>query len=84
LSGCARVSQYVWEDAMAKQQEARRAAAPLTGEAAETRMIAEDLQRDIAVAAYYRAQARGFAPGGALEDWLAAEREVLAARRRSV
>ncbi len=30
----------------------------------------------IAEAAYYRAEARGFAPGGELEDWLAAEREV--------
>ena len=29
-----------------------------------------------AVAAFYRAQARGFAPGGELDDWLAAEREL--------
>ena len=29
-----------------------------------------------AVAAFYRAEARGFAPGGELEDWLAAEREL--------
>ncbi|WP_341892843.1 DUF2934 domain-containing protein [Variovorax sp. YR752] len=27
----------------------------------------------IAEAAYFRAQARGFAPGGELEDWLEAE-----------
>ena len=27
-------------------------------------------------AAYFRAQARGFQPGGELEDWLEAEREV--------
>lgn len=31
---------------------------------------------DIATAAYYRGQARGFAPGGELEDWLEAEREM--------
>ncbi|MFN3920245.1 MAG: sterol desaturase family protein [Methylohalobius sp.] len=32
----------------------------------------------IAEAAYYRAEKRGFAPGFELEDWLAAEREILA------
>lgn len=30
----------------------------------------------IAVAAYYRAEKRGFAPGAELEDWLDAEVEV--------
>jgi hypothetical protein len=30
----------------------------------------------IALVAYYRAQSRGFAPGGEFEDWLAAEAEV--------
>jgi Protein of unknown function (DUF2934) len=29
----------------------------------------------VAVAAYYKAQARGFVPGNELEDWLAAEAE---------
>lgn len=33
------------------------------------------LQR-ISLAAYYRAQARGFAPGQAMDDWLTAEAEV--------
>lgn len=33
-------------------------------------------ESDIAVAAYYRAQARGFAPGNELQDWLAAEQET--------
>lgn len=36
----------------------------------------EDRRAAIAEAAYYRAQARGFAPGHELEDWLAAEEEV--------
>ena len=36
-----------------------------------------DRERRIAVAAYLRAQARGFDPGFELDDWLAAEREVL-------
>jgi hypothetical protein len=31
---------------------------------------------DIAVAAYYHAERRGFAPGGELDDWLEAEREL--------
>jgi hypothetical protein len=30
-------------------------------------------EKRIAEAAYYRAEKRGFAPGYALEDWLAAE-----------
>jgi hypothetical protein len=30
----------------------------------------------IAEAAYWRAERRGFAPGGELDDWLQAEREV--------
>jgi hypothetical protein len=30
----------------------------------------------IALAAYYRAERRGFEPGGELQDWLAAEAEV--------
>jgi len=32
----------------------------------------------VAIAAYYRAERRGFAPGGEVEDWLDAEREVAA------
>lgn len=32
----------------------------------------------IAESAYYRAQKRGFAPGAEAEDWLQAEKEVLA------
>jgi secreted protein with Ig-like and vWFA domain len=36
------------------------------------------LQAQIAEAAYYRAERRGFAPGQEIEDWLAAEAEVLA------
>jgi len=40
----------------------------------------DDARRQaVAMSAYYRAEARGFAPGGEEEDWLAAEREVEAA-----
>lgn len=30
----------------------------------------------IAICAYYKAEARGFAPGGELGDWAAAEAEI--------
>ena len=46
------------------------------GEAQRKTMIAE--------AAYYRAERRGFAPGMALEDWLAAEQEIDALTRAAV
>jgi hypothetical protein len=32
----------------------------------------------VSIAAYYRAERRGFAPGGEVEDWLVAEQEVAA------
>ncbi len=39
--------------------------------------VSEEARRAmIAQAAYLRAEARGFAPGGEIEDWLAAETEV--------
>jgi len=38
----------------------------------------DDRRGMIAAAAYYRAERRGFAPGGEVEDWLAAEKEVAA------
>ncbi len=34
------------------------------------------LHHQIEVAAYFRAEHRGFAPGHALDDWLEAEREL--------
>jgi len=36
---------------------------------------------EIAEAAYFRAQLRGFAPGHELDDWLAAESDLKAGRR---
>ena len=36
----------------------------------------EDRQRLIAVAAYYRAERRGFAPGCEMDDWIEAEAEI--------
>jgi hypothetical protein len=36
----------------------------------------EDRHSSIALAAYFRSESRGFAPGHEVEDWLAAEEEV--------
>lgn len=36
----------------------------------------EERQRLIAMAAYYRAERRGFAPGRELDDWLESEAEI--------
>lgn len=38
---------------------------------------AEERQRLVARAAYFRAEKRGFAPGCELQDWVEAEAEVL-------
>lgn len=37
---------------------------------------ADERGRMVAMAAYYRAEHRGFAPGGELADWFAAEAEI--------
>jgi len=44
----------------------------------------EDRQRQIAEAAYYRAELRGFTPGFDLADWFAAERDLSMPRRGQV
>jgi hypothetical protein len=40
-------------------------------------LSAQERQRLIALAAYFRAEKRGFAPGCELQDWIEAEAEVL-------
>jgi hypothetical protein len=47
---------------------------PGDGDKAMRRLL-EDRERRIRVAAYFKAERRGFAPGHELEDWLAAEKE---------
>lgn len=58
----------------------KRASAPKTAKAAPAPAkahVSDDMRRAmIAEAAYLRAERRGFAPGGEVEDWVAAEREV--------
>lgn len=65
----------------AEKAPARRRAAPAKPTAASSAVtritVSEDARRAmIAQAAYLRAERRGFAPGGEVEDWLAAEAEV--------
>ena len=43
-----------------------------------------DYERMIAEAAYYRAERRGFEPGHELEDWFAAEAEIVASNLKSI
>ena len=38
--------------------------------------LPEEIQRMIAIAAYFRAERRCFAPGHEMEDWLAAEADI--------
>ena len=55
---------------------------PLDGiELAQAQPTPAQLQVWIAEAAYYRAERRGFAAGQEVEDWLAAEAEVIAGVR---
>ena len=43
---------------------------------AGARITSEERDRMIAEAAYYRAERRGFATGGEMEDWVRAEAEI--------
>jgi hypothetical protein len=43
---------------------------------AKTALSNEDIYRLIAEAAYFKAKARGFEPGGEVQDWIEAETEV--------
>jgi hypothetical protein len=43
----------------------------------KTKTENNDLRRQIAEAAYYRAQERGFEPGREEQDWLEAEAELI-------
>jgi len=60
-------------------QERQEPSKPLAGTTAsgQTILNPEKLHELVAVAAYYRAEQRQFAPGLELDDWLAAEAETL-------
>jgi hypothetical protein len=69
---------------VSKQTPASSRARSRTEEATQTLPVnptqddAEARRRRTAIAAFYRAEARGFAPGREVEDWLEAEREIAA------
>jgi hypothetical protein len=64
----------------AAEAVAKKGAAPRKAKkAAAVPRSSEEITGMISMAAYYLAASRGFAPGNELEDWLAAERQVLAA-----
>ena len=44
---------------------------------ARSSISAQERQMLVAQAAYFRAERRGFAPGGELQDWVEAEAELL-------
>jgi len=71
----------------AKGNGSRRDAAAggmAAGEIGSTGTLSAEAKRlqDIATAAYFRAEARGFGPGHELDDWLAAEAALSAAAAR--
>ena len=56
-----------------KKKAATKSANPATSKMGATR---QERWKMVAVAAYYKALARGFAPGHDQQDWLDAEREI--------
>jgi len=58
------------------KRAAKKTVAPKVTRRAAATISADERQQLIAVAAYLRAEQRGFAPGGELEDWIVAEREL--------
>jgi hypothetical protein len=63
------------------QQAALRRTPPETSK--QPAPSGDDLRRRIAEAAYFRAEQRGFSPGCEVEDWLAAETEVMTSLGRA-
>lgn len=55
---------------------ARKAQNPSTEVEVKSPETPEEIAEWIAVAAYYKAQERGFTPGNEVENWIEAEREI--------
>lgn len=49
---------------------------PRTAANAKTTISNEEIYRQIAETAYFKAKARGFEPGGEVRDWIEAETEI--------
>ncbi len=54
----------------------RQASSSKTSRSGAAKIDPSELYNWIAVAAYYRAEKRGFAPGGEMQDWIEAEAEI--------
>jgi hypothetical protein len=54
----------------------RQAGSFKTGRSVPAHINPGELYNLVAEAAYYRAEKRGFAPGGELQDWIEAETEI--------
>ena len=55
---------------------ASKPASPPGADIPSISITAEERWKMIAIAAYHKAEARGFAPGGEEQDWLGAEEEI--------
>ena len=69
----------IQKERRAAPRKAAASAGPVSRPAAavsDKPLTNEDLYKLIAEAAYFKAKARGFAPGGEVQDWIAAEAEV--------
>ena len=56
----------------------------LSGISSDTALQGEDFYQMVSEAAYYRAEKRDFVSGYELEDWVAAEAEILALQKESL
>ena len=59
-----------------KKQRAKTITSSTSNASAGRPFATEEFERRVAEAAYFRAEGRGFAPGGELDDWLQAECEI--------
>jgi hypothetical protein len=59
-----------------KRKVARSSAKSSRQDTSSINITPEDRWKLIAVAAYHKAERRGFAPGGELQDWIDAEQEI--------
>ncbi|NOR71364.1 MAG: DUF2934 domain-containing protein [Methylomarinum sp.] len=50
----------------------------------DTELQGEDFYKMVSEAAYYRAEKRNFASGYEMEDWIAAEEEIIALQKESL
>jgi len=61
----------------AKRPHANKEKASVSDIKAETALQGDEFYQMVSEAAYYRAENRGFAAGQEMDDWIAAEAEIL-------